>query len=485
MTQIELQAARDEQKIRELTPVLRTSLEVAAESRLGLAPRNPAVPVLEAEPAPVQGDLFEGLEDEEDVCAHCGTDWLLGHGMTIFGCAVYAGDGQQWLAWRPCCVELGEDVQAYGFAGAYGRTLEEVLSWIAPELQGVEVLGDGTIVAKLAVQDPAEVLEVADAPLARAKSPSGWRDEVFADVDERHRHHEAPQGHKFSIAVQNGLVRVGVAVVSRPVSRRIQEAEPKTLEVTRVATWGRAELRKNAASKLYSAAGKKARALGAEKLITYTLEEENGASLRASGFLPTFESSGGSWNREGRARTDKAPTGAKTRWERGLTKRARKEVQRRAEAFAAQASKTLPGPSASASAAGGSRSTPGLTRRRARRITERTTTTKGRTMPKTRKKRGASNGAPAGHGGKRPGAGRKPRSGRTMKAGIYLRCSHEQKEALEEHVRQLSEQRQAKGLPKVDLSTWIRELALKHSGNDHLGLAAAAHRKAEAAASIV
>lgn len=61
----------------------------------------------------------------------------------------------------------------------------------------------------------------------------------------------------------------------------------------------------------------------------------DGTSLRASGFVPVARSKGGSWSREGRERTDQAPTGRKVRWERGLSKRARREVARRAEDFAA------------------------------------------------------------------------------------------------------------------------------------------------------
>ncbi len=74
------------------------------------------------------------------------------------------------------------------------------------------------------------------------------------------------------------------------------------------------------------------------------------------------------------------------------------------------------------------------------------------------------------HGGARPGAGRKPTLGSAMTAGIYLRCSADQKAALLEYVKGIE--------PRVELSTWIRELALKHSGNSDLGMAAAAREKA-------
>lgn len=89
------------------------------------------------------------------------------------------------------------------------------------------------------------------------------------------------------------------------------------------------------------------------------------------------------------------------------------------------------------------------------------------------------------HGGRRDGAGRKPILGTAMSTGIYIRCSPEQKEALSVFVKALSAERVAQGLPNVELSTWLRELGLKFSGNEELGLAAQARKAAEEAASIV
>jgi hypothetical protein len=51
------------------------------------------------------------------------------------------------------------------------------------------------------------------------------------------------------------------------------------------------------------------------KLITYTLPEEGGASLRASGFTLVGEAGGGRWNRPGRPASDTHPLGKKLRWE--------------------------------------------------------------------------------------------------------------------------------------------------------------------------
>lgn len=266
----------------------------------------------------------------DSTCPHCGTDWLLDDGMTVYGCDIVRGEGEQFLTWGACCAAQLEAVQCWGFAEAYGRTLEAVLADIDPTLEVLEVLdeGDGTIVARLAVVDPTIVVGPRE-----AASPKGWFAEVCADVERHHRHHEAPQGHKFSVAVYNGGVRVGVAVVGRPVSRRVQQAEPGTLEVTRVATWGHPALRKNASSKLYAAAADRARQLGYDKLVTSILEEEGGGSLVASGWTPVRRGKGGSWSRTDRPREDKAPTCAKTVYARGLTKRTRREVQAAGESF--------------------------------------------------------------------------------------------------------------------------------------------------------
>jgi len=108
---------------------------------------------------------------------------------------------------------------------------------------------------------------------------------------------------------------------------QVLSAEPSTLEVLRVATWGHPALRRNASSKLYAACGSRALELGYDKLITSILDEESGVSLRASGFVCVRRGKGGSWNRAARPREDKAPTGRKTVWARGLTKHTRKAVE--------------------------------------------------------------------------------------------------------------------------------------------------------------
>ena len=124
-----------------------------------------------------------------------------------------------------------------------------------------------------------------------------------------HRHHVPPVGHKFSIGASDGEKVVGVATVGRPVARHLDN--DWTLEVNRCCTDGT----KNACSFLYAAAWRAAKALGYKRLITYTLPEEGGASLRAAGWRVLYTSPGGSWSCKSRPRVDKAPTGQKLLWE--------------------------------------------------------------------------------------------------------------------------------------------------------------------------
>jgi hypothetical protein len=132
-------------------------------------------------------------------------------------------------------------------------------------------------------------------------------------VSDNHRHHKPVVGHKFSIGVAKNDCVVGVAIVGRPVSRVLDDGW--TLEVNRVATNGT----KNACSMLYGAARRATFALGYKKLITYTLPEEGGSSLRASGWKCLGAAGGGSWSCKTRPRVDKHPLQQKLRWEVKIT----------------------------------------------------------------------------------------------------------------------------------------------------------------------
>ncbi len=124
-----------------------------------------------------------------------------------------------------------------------------------------------------------------------------------------HRHHKAVIGHKFSLGALKGDDSCGVVIVGRPVSRMRDDG--KTLEVTRLCTDGT----RNACSFLYGAAARACFALGYQRIGTYTLPSEGGASLRACGWKCLGERGGGSWNCPSRPRTDKHPLEKKWLWE--------------------------------------------------------------------------------------------------------------------------------------------------------------------------
>jgi len=136
---------------------------------------------------------------------------------------------------------------------------------------------------------------------------------TFEDANEYvsrfHRHHKPTVGHRISIAIADDSGIRGVAIVGRPVSRMLDDGW--TLEVTRCCTDGV----KNGCSMLYRAAWRAARAIGYRRLVTYTLPEEGGASLRGAGFKLLGTAGGGSWNCKSRPRVDQHPLQEKLRWE--------------------------------------------------------------------------------------------------------------------------------------------------------------------------
>lgn len=99
-----------------------------------------------------------------------------------------------------------------------------------------------------------------------------------AFIAEHHRHNKPPRGHKFSVAVHDDEMLVGVATAGRPVARHFDDG--LTLEVNRSCTDGTA----NANSMLYGAVWRAARAMGYERCVTYTQDTESGVSLRAAGW---------------------------------------------------------------------------------------------------------------------------------------------------------------------------------------------------------
>lgn len=128
-----------------------------------------------------------------------------------------------------------------------------------------------------------------------------FQDEAFAFIKLHHRHHRPPQGSLFQVALAYGDKVVGVAVVGRPIARRLQDGF--TAEITRLCTDGTS----NACSMLYAASWRIAREMGYRKLITYILNTEPGTSLKAAGWTLIGERGGGTWNMPRRPRIDKHP----------------------------------------------------------------------------------------------------------------------------------------------------------------------------------
>ena len=130
-------------------------------------------------------------------------------------------------------------------------------------------------------------------------------------VSEHHRHHKPTVGCKFSLGLFDEGKLVGVAICGRPVSRKLDDG--LTCEVNRLCTDGT----RNACSMLYGACCRVAKEMGYEKIITYILESENGASLKASNFVCEGLAGGLKWTGS-RNTGPEYPHEMKTRWSKSL-----------------------------------------------------------------------------------------------------------------------------------------------------------------------
>jgi len=137
--------------------------------------------------------------------------------------------------------------------------------------------------------------------------------EAQAFVLQYHRHNDPPQGHKFSIGLTENGRLVGVVVCGRPIARTLDNGY--TAEITRCCVMDNV---RNANSRLYAAALRAARAMGYRRVLTYTLPEESGASLKAAGFREDgmTKPNPNGWDMPGRPRKKptKYPYCQKIRW---------------------------------------------------------------------------------------------------------------------------------------------------------------------------
>ena len=133
-------------------------------------------------------------------------------------------------------------------------------------------------------------------------------------VSLHHRHHRPTVGCKFCVGLYEGENIIGCAICGRPVSRYFDNG--LTCEINRVCVlYGYY----NACSMLYGACCRIAKEMGYTDIITYILESENGASLKASNFTCEGVAGGTHWTGE-RNRGQSIPNEMKTRWRRRLKK---------------------------------------------------------------------------------------------------------------------------------------------------------------------
>ena len=134
--------------------------------------------------------------------------------------------------------------------------------------------------------------------------------EANAFVARHHRHSRPTVGGKFALGAAVDGKLVGVAIAGRPVASRLDDG--KTLEVLRVCTDGTP----NANSFLYGRVKRIAVLMGYQRVITYTLQEESGASLKAVGARVVGQVRPQEWSVPSRPRKSKAVYAkAKVKWE--------------------------------------------------------------------------------------------------------------------------------------------------------------------------
>ena len=161
-------------------------------------------------------------------------------------------------------------------------------------------------------------------------------------VREHHEHCGGLPGWRFGAGIWNGPTLLGVVIVGNVSGRGFNGRG--WLEVRRVCLDRRIppSLRWRACSMLYRWAADEAERRGWLKLITYTLSEETGMSLRYARWKPVaVRRARSGWNCAARPRTNPTPLSAKTLWEKTL-RPTPQSVAERVEAEAQTAARRKP-----------------------------------------------------------------------------------------------------------------------------------------------
>jgi hypothetical protein len=140
----------------------------------------------------------------------------------------------------------------------------------------------------------------------------------FVTSYHRHSGRTARDGGKWAIGVSDGDSLLGVAIVGNPLSATYMDGY--TAEVLRVCV--KPDSQRGACSFLYARCWQIWQAMGGQRLVTYTLESESGASLKGAGWkFKDFVKPHGNWaaksRMDGKARQWLAIYGQlKLRWEK-------------------------------------------------------------------------------------------------------------------------------------------------------------------------
>lgn len=102
----------------------------------------------------------------------------------------------------------------------------------------------------------------------------------FVACFHRHTGRTSRNGGKFAIGLAFGGQLLGVAILGNPLSATLMDGV--TAEVLRVCVSSGCPL--GSCSQLYAACWRAWKAMGGRRLVTYTLETEEGASLRGAGW---------------------------------------------------------------------------------------------------------------------------------------------------------------------------------------------------------
>lgn len=149
----------------------------------------------------------------------------------------------------------------------------------------------------------------------------------FVESFHRHNGRTSRDGGKFAIGLEHAGSLVGIAIVGHPLSASYMDGT--TAEVTRTCT--NLDAPKGSISKLYATCWRIWQMMGGQRMITYTLMSESGASLKGAGWKIlgiTKAMKDPLWRKKDHLRREWQPVlgQQKFRWEIGADRRLRERL---------------------------------------------------------------------------------------------------------------------------------------------------------------